>query len=146
MIENLEFSNLHLKADRRAEDPARSICVLLKPNHSNSESLPRISAPSSVHSEPVFDPSKTLNRALNGLNRNENLILILFQRKAAIWAAFCSPATPAPTPPASSCDGRKEVVGAGLLVHHAAHIAEKIRTLLQPKQTTKTHASSALST
>ncbi len=124
MIEYLEFSNLHLKADRLAEDPIVPICSSSKTNHSNSDSLPRISAPSSTRSELVFDLSKTLSGALNGLNRNENQLLILFGRKAAIWAAFCSPATSAPTPSGSLCDGRKEVVGAGFLVHLAAHIAE----------------------
>ena len=124
MIEYLEFSNLHLKADRRAVDPAASICTPSKPNHSNLDSLPKISAHSLVRSEPVLDYRKTLSGALNRLKRNVNQIHILFQGKAAIWAAFCSPATPAPTPPASLCDGRKEVVGAGLLVHYAAHIAE----------------------
>ena len=134
MIEHLEFSNLHLKADRRVEDPAGPICTLSKPNHSNSDSLPRISAHSSVHSEPVLGLQKLkaiLKAALSGtlirLNRNVTLIQVLFQRKAAMWAAFCSPATPAPTPPVSLCEYRNTVVGAGLLVHYGAHIAELIK-------------------
>ena len=40
---------------------------------------------------------------------------------------FRCPPTPAPTPPVSLCEYRKSVVGAGLLVHYGAHIAELIK-------------------
>jgi hypothetical protein len=139
MIGNLEFEFLHLKADRRPEDPALSVSGTSPIEHSNPRKttgrIPHISNP--VQS--VFQSSE--NRTPAGFNRDLKPCKAEresdshpFPEKSCDMGGVSFPRDASPHSPWIKVDLRKLLVGAGLLVHYAAHIAEKTRILLQPKQ------------
>ena len=129
MIENSEFKILHLKAYRQAEDPALPVCNPFPPERSNTIKtagrIPRIS----LRSQSIFQTSQ--NRTQVDLNRNFNPV------KAEVKAAFTRNQRKSRNMGGRllTCDARphsprikflswKTVVGSGLLVRYAAHIAE----------------------
>ena len=133
MIENLEFEILHLKADRRAEDPALPICGPSPLERSNRKKAEGKITQGFDRSQSIFQTSP--KRTSTGFKPN------LKQVKAELD----SDSHPFPGKTRNmgggllTCDGRphspwikflsrKSVVGSAPLVRYAAHIAEIFKT------------------
>src|SRR5581483_10820977 len=142
MIENLEFWILHLKAGRRAEDPALRICAPSPLERSSTKKIagkiPQVSNRSqSIYKNPKNRPSEKVSRKVTLVQPNCKPVIHPFQGKTRNMGGILFTCDARPHSPWSIVSSRKSVVGSGLLVHFAAHIAELIKntSLIQTNPT-----------
>jgi hypothetical protein len=124
MTGHLKFQILHLKGDYRPEDFPPASCSPSPIELSNPSQAARRIPRFCFRSQPIS--ANTESGTVSWLKRKVKQLYPKNQQTRRKWVGFGSPATPDPTPPASSSDGRKEVVGSGLLVHLSTHFAANI--------------------
>ena len=130
MIENLEFEILHLKADRRAEDPALPICDPSPLERSNRKKtagkIPQaFDRSQSIFKNPKNRLSEKVCRKVTLCQPNCKPVIHPFPGKSRNMGGRLLTCDASPHSPWSIVSSRKSVVGAGLLVRYAAHIAER---------------------
>jgi hypothetical protein len=132
MIENLEFKILHLKADGCHEDPVLRVHGPSTAERSNQKKaagrIPRFSDRSQP-SFPKFENSTSTDfkRNLKQLKSEFDSDSHVFHGKSRNMGGGLLTCDASPHSPWINFLSRKTVVGAGLLVRYAAHIAELIK-------------------
>ncbi len=147
MIENLEYQNLHLKAPGRPDEP---LCVILfssSPENPIPED-PEVKIPqASKHCPTRFQSHPNdLKRDLKPLKAEGESDSHPFPGKSRNTGGVSFTCDASPHSPWSIVSSRKSGVGAGLLVHLTAHIAESNKTTSSTKTNFKTHPSTTSST
>jgi hypothetical protein len=139
MIENLELAILHLKAVRQPEDLPLPICASSPAERSNTKKTTGRIPQVLKHSQSNFPSSpKGFKRNLNLLKAEVDSDSTLFPGKSRNMGGVSFTCDASPHSPRSIVSSRKSGVGAGLLVHLTAHIAETDKTTSSIQTNVKT--------
>ncbi|HUO58664.1 MAG TPA: hypothetical protein VMV05_10870 [bacterium] len=147
MIENLESRNLHLKAHGLGDGSAFAVCCSSIPEHQIPKELDGRIPQALKHSQSNFPSApKSFKQDLNLLKAEVDSDSHPFPRKSRNMGGVSFTCDASPHSPWSIVSSRKSGVGAGLLVHLTAHIAESDKTTSSTKTNIKTQPSSTLKT
>jgi hypothetical protein len=134
MIENLEFEILHLKADRRPGDSSLPICYPPTSERLNTTKTAGRIPQALDLAQPVYpkfknrspkEVSRKLTQRLSQSKHGSKTSLQSNKGKSRNMGGLLFTCDASPHSPWSILSSRKSVVGAGLLVHNAAHIAKR---------------------